>query len=70
MLGFGVGFKMKKELDLKEIETVETTIGELIEAITEIALEAGKTEEEGYKLASLTIESILRRTRKEIPAVN
>jgi len=44
----------------EESVTVETTIGDLIEAITEIALQAGKTEEEGYKLASLTIEKVLR----------
>lgn len=56
---------MKKELS--GIETIETTIGDLIEAITEIALEAGKTEEESYELASITLESILRRNRKETP---
>ena len=61
---------MNKELGLKQVETVETTIGELIEASTEIALEAGKSEKEVYQLASLTIESILRRNRKEIAAVN
>ena len=61
---------MDNELKLKGIETVETTIGELIEAITEIALEAGKSEEEGYQLASATLESILRRNRKELVAVN
>jgi hypothetical protein len=43
------------------IEKLETTIGDLIEAVTEIALESGKSELEGYLLASLTIESILRR---------
>jgi len=60
---------MQKELFGQEIEKVETTIGELIEAITEIALEAGKTEAEGYQLASMTLESILRRNRREV-AVN
>jgi hypothetical protein len=44
--------------------TVETTIGDLIEAITEIALQAGKTEDEGYRLASLTIEKVLRDKRR------
>lgn len=53
----------------QENVTVETTIGDLIEAITEIALEAGKTEEEGYRLASFTIEKILRdKRRKELEA--
>ena len=60
---------MEKELYTKQIETVQTTIGDLIEAITEIALEAGKSEAEGYQLASVTLESILRRNRKEI-AIN
>ncbi len=45
--------------------TVETTIGDLIEAITEIALEAGKTEQEGYRLASFTIEKLLRDKRRK-----
>ena len=49
----------------KQTVSIKTTIGELIEAITEIALEAGKTEAEGYKLASLTIENILRRKQPE-----
>ncbi len=53
----------------QENVTVETTIGDLIEAITEIALEAGKTEQEGYRLASFTIEKILRdKRRKELEA--
>ncbi len=51
-------------------ERIQTTIGDLIEAITQIALEAGKSETEGYKLASLTIESILRKNRKHIPVIN
>ena len=56
-----------KKLD--EVETIETTIGDLIATITEIALEAGKSEEEGYELAALAIESILRRNRREQPVV-
>jgi len=43
--------------------TIETTIGDLIEAITDVALQAGKTEAEGYKLASFTIEKLLRDKR-------
>ena len=42
---------------------IETTVGELIEVISQIALEAGKSEQEGYALATLAIESILRRNR-------
>ena len=53
-----------KRTDLHEsFERIDTTIGDLIEAITQIALEAGKTEEEGYQLAALTIERIIRRNR-------
>ena len=59
-----------KRTDLQEsFERIDTTIGELIEAITQIALEAGKTEEEGYQLAALTIERILRRNRLEPAAL-
>lgn len=39
---------------------VETTVGDLIAAISEIALKAGRTEQEGYRLASLTLEKIMR----------
>ena len=56
---------MKKALLEGSFEKIDTTIGELIETITQIALEAGKTEEEGYQLAALTIEKILTRNRKE-----
>lgn len=45
-------------------ETFETTIGDLVEAVTQIALEAGKTQEEGYKLASLTLSHILNKNQK------
>ena len=47
----------------EETVTIETTIGDLIEAITDVALQAGKTEEEGYRLASFTIEKLLREKR-------
>ena len=43
-----------------ETVTVQTTIGDLIEAITDVAMQAGKTEEECYRLASFTIEKLLR----------
>lgn len=57
---------MSKDNSVKDqLNTINTTIGELVEAITQIALESGKTEEEGYELASMTIESILRRSSKE-----
>lgn len=61
---------MDKTFPEESFEKIETTIGELVEVITQIALEAGKSEEEGYKLASMTIEKILRRTRKDIAIIN
>jgi hypothetical protein len=48
-----------------ETVTIETTIGDLIEAITDVALQAGKTEEEGYRLASFTLEKLLRDKRRK-----
>ncbi|MGI6523782.1 MAG: hypothetical protein ACOX2O_00590 [Bdellovibrionota bacterium] len=49
-------------------QAVETTVGELIEAITQIALKSGKTKEEGYVLASLAIEKILTEHGKKLPS--
>jgi hypothetical protein len=57
---------MSKQWD-KEMEKIDTTIGDLVEAITQIALESGKSEEEGYELAAIAIESILRRSLKHDP---
>ena len=54
---------MDKDLVKKSVETIETTLGELIEAVTQIALESGKSDDEAYKLASLTVEHILSRRR-------
>jgi hypothetical protein len=48
----------------EETSTITTTLGELVEAVTDIALQAGKTEAEGYALASLTIEKLLREKRR------
>ena len=61
---------MAKVLTETAVEVVETTIGELIEAITEIALESGSTEAEGYQLASITIENILRKNRTPAHVLN
>jgi hypothetical protein len=47
----------------EETVKIETTIGDLIEANTDVALQAGKTEQEGYRLASFTIEKLLRDKR-------
>ena len=42
---------------------VSTTIGDLIEAIMQVAVEAGKSQEEGYRLTAATLESILNKRR-------
>lgn len=57
---------MQRQRKARETEIIETTVGDLIEAITAIALESGKTEEEGYELAKATIESILRRNEYDL----
>ena len=57
---------MKNQQVQEAVETIETTLGELIEAITQIALETGKSEAEGYSLASLTIERILERKYRRL----
>jgi hypothetical protein len=65
-----VSQNQKAGIQARSAPQVQTTIGDLIEVITEIALEAGKTEAEGYRLASLTIESILRKNRKQFEILN
>jgi len=57
-------------METVNFDRIETTIGDLIEAVTQIALEAGKSEAEGYQLASATLESILRRNRTAPQAIN
>jgi hypothetical protein len=60
-----------KEKDLgRPVETIETTIGELVETITQIAQELGKSEQESYQLASAAIESILRRSHSGYELIN
>lgn len=56
---------MEKQLD-QAVTTIETTVGELVELVTQIALESGNTEDESYELASRTIESMLYRSKTEI----
>lgn len=51
------------------VERIETTIGDLVEAITQIALETGKTEEEGYRLAALTIEKIITQKQQRLAEI-
>lgn len=51
------------------VDRVDTTIGELIAAITEISLEAGSSEEESYQLASITLQDILTRKAQAFSAL-
>lgn len=63
--------KFDNEIPSRESSTtIHTTIGDLVEAVTQIALEAGKTEAEGYQLASLTLENILRKNKRENMLLN
>lgn len=57
---------MAKKMLEEAVSKIDTTIGDLIEAITQIALESGKSEEEGYELAAITLEKILERSRNKI----
>ena len=50
-----------KEVQFEQDSQITTTIGDLIATISEVALQAGKTEQEGYQLASLALRSILRK---------
>lgn len=50
---------MKKVIE-NSVREVETTIGELVEMLTKIALESGTTEREGYELASLALGDLLK----------
>lgn len=54
---------MKKQVS-SQLETIETTVGELFEAVTQIALSAAKTEEEGYNLAALALADMLKGNRE------
>ena len=55
---------MENKNNSKE-EKVNTTIGDLIEAIMQVAAEAGKSQEEGYRLTAATLESILNRRKSK-----
>lgn len=48
-----------------DTETIQTTVGDLVEALTSVALEANHTEEECYLLAALALEQILGRNARK-----
>ena len=50
-------------IEQNESGKINTTIGDLIEALTQVAIEAGNTEKEGYRLASLALTDLLKHRR-------
>ena len=55
-----------KEFVNSQIESVQTTIGDLIEAISKISLGICNDKEEAYKLTSKRISQILAQNNKKI----
>ncbi len=51
---------------MKNVQTIETTVGELIEMISQIASEVGTSREESGELASLALQRILEANGKDI----
>lgn len=60
---------MEKRLE-RSIGTIQTTIGELVEALTQVALEDGSSDKESYELAAQTLGSILSREQIELEIIN
>ncbi len=56
---------MKEQLE-QSFEKIETTVGDLIEALTEVAQEAGKSDLESYQIASESLGRILSRNEIEL----
>ena len=52
---------MKKHLE-SSVTQIETTIGELVEALTSVSQDAGSSDQESYVLAAETLGSILSRS--------
>ncbi|MGI6680464.1 MAG: hypothetical protein ACOX3T_03100 [Bdellovibrionota bacterium] len=52
-----------------QIETVEITIGDLIEAISNISLGICNNKEEAYKLTSERISAILAQNDKDLESI-
>ncbi len=51
-----------KKIEKKKAQKIETTLGELVEAITQIAQQSGSSQEESYEIASMTLEDMLRNS--------
>lgn len=56
---------MKEQL-ASSVHTIQTTIGELVEALTQVASESAKTEQESYELATQTLQHILGRSEEDL----
>ncbi|MDD7474120.1 MAG: hypothetical protein SPJ04_02540 [Bdellovibrionota bacterium] len=59
-----------KEFINSQIESVQTTIGDLIEAISKISLGICNDKEEAYKLTSKRISQILAQNNKNFNDIN
>lgn len=57
---------MKTHVMNKSMKKIETTIGELVEAVSKIAEEHTRTEQEKYWLVSQTIEEILSHSEQPV----
>ncbi|MCB0328140.1 MAG: hypothetical protein KDD70_00715 [Bdellovibrionales bacterium] len=51
---------MEKHIE-RSLYQIQTTIGDLVEALTQVAAEDGSSESESYELAARTLGSILSR---------
>ena len=61
---------LEARLQARPAEKIQTTVGELVEALTQVAIEAGNTEQQGYELASIALGELLKRRRTERTAQN
>ena len=52
---------LESRLSQNNGQSVQTTVGELIEALTQVAMEAGNSEAEGYRLASLALADLMKQ---------
>jgi len=43
------------------VKTIETTLGELIETLTNLAIESGRSEDEAYYLTSAILNDVIVR---------
>ena len=60
---------METQVGTETRETITTTMGDLIEAITQVALQATKTQEEAYRLTSITVQDLLIKNRRINPSL-